>query len=51
MTHGTIAGMLITDLITGRLNPWARLYDPSRKVASAVPAKEFAKETLNFVAQ
>ena len=51
MTHGTIAGMLITDLITGRPNPWARLYDPSRKVASAVPAKEFAKETLNFVAQ
>ena len=23
MTHGTIAGMLLTDLITGRDNPWA----------------------------
>jgi glycine/D-amino acid oxidase-like deaminating enzyme/nitrite reductase/ring-hydroxylating ferredoxin subunit len=31
MTHGTIAGLLITDLILGRENPWAKLYDPSRK--------------------
>ena len=23
MTHGTIAGMLLTDLILGRHNPWA----------------------------
>ena len=31
ITHGTIAGMLLTDLILGRENPWAELYDPSRK--------------------
>lgn len=31
MTHGTIAGMLLTDLLQGRANPWADLYDPSRK--------------------
>ena len=30
MTHGTIAGLIITDLISGRHNPWASLYDPSR---------------------
>ncbi len=30
MTHGTIAGMLLTDLITGGDNPWAQLYDPAR---------------------
>ncbi|MDQ4123638.1 MAG: FAD-dependent oxidoreductase [Acidobacteriota bacterium] len=30
MTHGTIAGMLISDLILGRENPWAKIYDPSR---------------------
>ena len=30
MTHGTIAGILITDLIAGRPNPWTELYDPSR---------------------
>jgi glycine/D-amino acid oxidase-like deaminating enzyme/nitrite reductase/ring-hydroxylating ferredoxin subunit len=31
MTHCTIAGMLITDLIMGRNNAWAQMYDPSRK--------------------
>ena len=30
MTHGTIAGMLITDLILGRHNAWESLYDPGR---------------------
>jgi Rieske Fe-S protein len=30
MTHGTLAGMILTDLICGRQNPWASLYDPSR---------------------
>jgi glycine/D-amino acid oxidase-like deaminating enzyme len=28
LTHGTIAGILLTDLILGRQNPWACLYDP-----------------------
>jgi Rieske Fe-S protein len=32
MTHGTIAGMLLTDLILGKDNQWSSLYDPSRKV-------------------
>ncbi len=31
MTHGTIAGILLTDLICGRENPWTALYNPSRK--------------------
>jgi Rieske Fe-S protein len=30
MTHGTIAGILISDLILGRPNPWVDLYDPKR---------------------
>lgn len=30
LTHGTIAGLLISDLIRGRDNPWARLYEPRR---------------------
>eukprot|EP00850_Spirogloea_muscicola_P004665 SM000020S06015 [mRNA] locus=s20:411811:415246:+ [translate_table: standard] len=30
MTGGTIAGMVISDLISGRNNPWAELYDPTR---------------------
>lgn len=49
MTHGTIAGMLITDLITGRDNEWAKVYDPSRKTLRALP--EFAKENLNVAGE
>ena len=32
MTHGTIAGILLTDLILGRRNRWTSLYNPSRKM-------------------
>ena len=46
MTHGTIAGMLLTDLILGRENPWAKLYDPGRVSLRAMGT--LAKETLNF---
>ena len=49
MTHGTIAGMLISDLILGNPNPWEKLYDPSRKTIRA--AGEFLKENLNVAAQ
>jgi Rieske Fe-S protein len=49
MTHGTIAGMLLTDLILGRENPWATVYDPSRRTLRA--AASFASENLNMVAQ
>ena len=49
MTHGTIAGLLLTDLICGRSNPWIDLYDPARKTLTAV--KEFARENLNVAAQ
>jgi glycine/D-amino acid oxidase-like deaminating enzyme/nitrite reductase/ring-hydroxylating ferredoxin subunit len=31
ITHGTIAGILLTDLILGKSNPWTALYDPSRE--------------------
>jgi glycine/D-amino acid oxidase-like deaminating enzyme/nitrite reductase/ring-hydroxylating ferredoxin subunit len=49
MTHGTIAGMLLTDLILGRDNPWRKVYDPARKSVSAVG--EFAKENVNVAVQ
>ncbi len=49
MTHGTIAGMLLTDLIMGRENPWATVYDPSRKTLSAIG--EFASEAVNMALQ
>ena len=49
MTHSTIAGILLTDLIMDRENPWAELYDPSRKTVGA--ASRFAQENLNVIAQ
>lgn len=49
MTHGTIAGILITDLICGRENPWCELYDPSRKMFRALG--EYARENLNVAGQ
>ena len=49
MTHGTIAGMLITDLILGRSNPWEQLYDPARKSVKATV--EYARENLNVAKQ
>jgi glycine/D-amino acid oxidase-like deaminating enzyme/nitrite reductase/ring-hydroxylating ferredoxin subunit len=51
MTHGTIAGMLLSDLVLGRANPWETLYDPSRKTLSKDSVLEFAAETLDVVAQ
>lgn len=36
MTHGTIAGMLIRDLVLGRENPWEGLYAPGRVPVRAV---------------
>jgi glycine/D-amino acid oxidase-like deaminating enzyme/nitrite reductase/ring-hydroxylating ferredoxin subunit len=49
MTHGTIAGMLITDLIVGRQNPWTELYNPGRVRTGA--AVEWVKENLNVALQ
>ena len=49
LTHGTIAGVLITDLIMGRENPWESLYDPSRKMVRA--AWEFTEENVNTAGQ
>jgi glycine/D-amino acid oxidase-like deaminating enzyme/nitrite reductase/ring-hydroxylating ferredoxin subunit len=49
MTHGTIAGMLLTDLMLGRPNPWEHVYDPARKTLGAI--RDFTKENLNVAAQ
>lgn len=49
MTHGTIAGMLIRDLVLGVASPWQGLFDPSR-----VPLKAMGdalRENLNVAAQ
>jgi glycine/D-amino acid oxidase-like deaminating enzyme/nitrite reductase/ring-hydroxylating ferredoxin subunit len=49
MTHGTIAGMLLRDLIEKRANPWENLYSPSRLSFSG--GAEFLKQNLNVAAQ
>jgi glycine/D-amino acid oxidase-like deaminating enzyme/nitrite reductase/ring-hydroxylating ferredoxin subunit len=49
MTHATIGGMLVSDLIMGRQNRWLSIYDPARK-----PFKEalhFLREQSNIAAQ
>jgi Rieske Fe-S protein len=49
MTHGTLAGMIIPDLILGRDNRWAALYDPARVSLRAAP--EWVKENVNVAGQ
>jgi glycine/D-amino acid oxidase-like deaminating enzyme/nitrite reductase/ring-hydroxylating ferredoxin subunit len=49
LTHGTIAGLLITDLIMGRQNPWAALYDPARMTPPAFV--QFARDNLSVARQ
>jgi glycine/D-amino acid oxidase-like deaminating enzyme/nitrite reductase/ring-hydroxylating ferredoxin subunit len=51
MTHGTLGGMLVSDLILGRENPWTEVYEPSRiltqSVTEAVP--EIISSTVPYV--
>lgn len=49
ITHGTIAGILLRDLILRRENPWASLYDPSRITMRAFG--ELTRENINAGAQ
>jgi Rieske Fe-S protein len=49
MTHGTIAGMLLSDLVNGRSNPWADVYDPNRKAVRGFA--DFVRENLNVAGQ
>jgi nitrite reductase/ring-hydroxylating ferredoxin subunit len=49
MTHGTIAGMLLTDLVVGRENPLSHVYDAKRISLRAHPLEELAKENIDVV--
>jgi glycine/D-amino acid oxidase-like deaminating enzyme/nitrite reductase/ring-hydroxylating ferredoxin subunit len=49
MTHGAIAGILLTDIILGRKNSWSEVYDPSRVRVRATG--DFISENLNVAAQ
>lgn len=49
ITHGTIAGLLLTDLLQNRSNPYVEIYDPARKTFSA--GFEYLRENLNVAWQ
>jgi glycine/D-amino acid oxidase-like deaminating enzyme/nitrite reductase/ring-hydroxylating ferredoxin subunit len=49
LTHGTIAGILITDLIRGIENPWKKIYDPSRKTVNTLA--DYIQENTNTFLQ
>lgn len=46
LTHGTIAGIVIPELIQGRDHAWAKTYDPARKTLKA--AGEFGMTNLRM---
>lgn len=47
MTFGTLAGMLVSDLIFGNQNPWVELYDPSR-VKPLASMRTFLSENIDY---
>lgn len=52
MTHGTIAAILIADLITGKENKWEKIYDPARfKLLKAgnVFFKEYVSGYMTYI--
>jgi glycine/D-amino acid oxidase-like deaminating enzyme/nitrite reductase/ring-hydroxylating ferredoxin subunit len=46
MTNGTLSGLLLSDLVLGRANPWAELYDPGRTTVRA-SASKLVKENVD----
>ncbi len=49
MTYGTLGGIIITDLITGRKNIWEETYNPSRITLKS--AGDYIHEAANMTAQ
>ena len=49
LTHGTVAGLLLRDLILGTPNPWADTYAPNRLPVLA--GGKFLVENLNMASQ
>ena len=45
LTHGMIGAMIVADLVEGRENPWAKLYEPSRKMHRSL--REYVGENVN----
>jgi glycine/D-amino acid oxidase-like deaminating enzyme/nitrite reductase/ring-hydroxylating ferredoxin subunit len=50
LTYGTMSAQIITDLITGKENPYAEIYSPHRH-HPVQSAGQFIKENINVLAQ
>lgn len=51
MTSSMVSALVLTDLLTGRENPWAHVFDPSRTILRpqlAVNAMEAAADLMTF---
>jgi Glycine/D-amino acid oxidases (deaminating) len=49
MTHGTIAGLMLCELVHGSGSPWAALYDPGRKMANKLGT--YLRENIDVARQ
>lgn len=49
MTHGTLGGLIVSDLILGEPSPWAELYDPGRVPLHT--AGKLVEEGINTISQ
>jgi glycine/D-amino acid oxidase-like deaminating enzyme/nitrite reductase/ring-hydroxylating ferredoxin subunit len=47
MTFGTLAGVMISDAVLGRSNPWAELFDPGRKALTR-GLWDYLKENIDY---
>jgi Rieske Fe-S protein len=46
MTNSHVSALLLTDMILGRENPWAEVFDPSR-FKPVTSARDFVRENMN----
>lgn len=51
LAHGTIAGRLLADLITGKEDAWAKVYSPSRTMSLLQSAVPMLKHDVHINAQ
>jgi glycine/D-amino acid oxidase-like deaminating enzyme/nitrite reductase/ring-hydroxylating ferredoxin subunit len=50
LTYGTVAGIILADLVRGNSNPWAKTYNPNRLTPLASAAR-LAKENINVLGE
>ena len=47
LAFGTLAGIIVSDAILGRSNPWTELFDPSRKALTR-GLWDYLKENVDY---